>query len=87
MKLKHLALILSPFLPAVLVLGACVSPQSHAVAACTAHCSTHDDGYVWAQSIDLRDDAPCDQYVAAFRLGCQEAVEDMSQLRARKEGL
>lgn len=87
MKLKRLAWILSPFLPAALVLGACVSPQTHVAAACTVHCNTHDDGYVWAQSLDLRDDAPCDQHVAAFSLGCREAVEDMNQLRARKEGL
>lgn len=87
MKLKRLARVLSPCLPAVLVLGACASPPSQAVAACTVHCSTHDDGYVWAQSMNLRDAAPCDHHAAAFSLGCQEAVEDMNQLRARKEGL
>jgi hypothetical protein len=54
---------------------------------CKGACRSHDDGYQWAQSVDLRDARACTGPTEAFVDGCRDAVEDYRQMRSTKEGL
>ena len=53
---------------------------------CNSSCSTHEDGYAWAQQGNIEDPAACKGYGAEFTRGCQDAVEDYKQLRPVQKG-
>ncbi len=67
-------------LPLALLAGCAATPQT--VAGCKTACSSHEEGYQWAQSANLIDDRPCaGAYPEAFIAGCRDGVEDLYQLR------
>ncbi|HSW14182.1 MAG TPA: hypothetical protein VLI06_15150 [Solimonas sp.] len=69
------------------VLGACAS-QGKPVTACKTLCSTHEEGYQWAQSANLTDARGCNgNYPEAFLDGCRDGVEDLYQLRRATRSL
>lgn len=71
---------------ALLLTGCATQPQ---VASCTRACSSHEEGYQWAQGANLTDPAACDgqPYPAAFVEGCRDGVEDLYQLRRATRSL
>lgn len=54
---------------------------------CSDHCSTHTDGYEWAQRGNLGDPRACDSYPEEFARGCRNGVEDLQQLRPASRGI
>jgi len=78
--MKELAPLL---LPLALLAGCAAAPgQTTVSSACQGNCSSHEDGYQWAQRANLVDAAPCNgQYPEAFIDGCRDGVEDLYQLR------
>ena len=63
-------------------LGACASTPDHReIARCSGACTTHEEGYQWAQGANLLDAAACRDYSPAFIDGCKDGVEDLFQLR------
>ena len=56
-------------------------------APCSTHCTTHTDGYEWAQRGNFTDPQYCEGYPDAFVFGCRNGVEDLRQLRPSSEGI
>lgn len=54
---------------------------------CKFHCSTHTDGYEWAQRGNLSDARSCEGYPDAFVRGCRNGIEDLQQLRPSSKGI
>jgi len=73
-------------LGASLTLLACAT-TAPTVAPCTGHCSTHEDGYQWAQNGNMTDTSACKGYTDAFEGGCRDGIEDLSQLHPKQQGL
>lgn len=46
---------------------------------CQGNCTTHTEGYEWAQRANLQDAKRCDGYPDSFSAGCRDGVEDMLQ--------
>lgn len=46
---------------------------------CQGSCTTHTEGYEWAQRASLQDAKHCDGYPETFSAGCRDGVEDMLQ--------
>ncbi len=76
-------------LPAtVLILGACAGGDTlPPPAPCSVHCTTHTDGYEWAQRGNFSDPSYCEGYPDAFERGCRNGVEDFQQLRPSSQGI
>lgn len=73
-------------LPLIVLAGCASSPLR--VATCKTACSTHEEGYQWAQSANLTDAARCTgNYPEAFIDGCRDGVEDLYQLRRSTRSL
>ncbi|AXQ28638.1 hypothetical protein D0B54_08070 [Solimonas sp. K1W22B-7] len=73
-------------LPLALLAGCASTPQ--VVAGCKGACSSHEDGYQWAQRANLTDDRPCaGSYPAEFIDGCRDGVEDLYQIRRATRSL
>ncbi|MES0872429.1 hypothetical protein [Sinimarinibacterium thermocellulolyticum] len=73
---------------AALLLSACASGDTlPPPAPCRTHCSTHTDGYEWAQRGRLTDPRYCEGYTESFARGCRNGIEDLRQLRPSSEGL
>lgn len=54
---------------------------------CKSHCTTHTDGYEWAQRGNLSDPRSCEGYPEAFVRGCRNGVEDLQQLHPSSKGI
>jgi hypothetical protein len=79
-----------PLIPSAfaLLLGACAGGNAMPPPApCSVHCSTHTDGYEWAQRGNFTDPRYCEGYPDAFMLGCRNGLEDFKQLRPSSEGI
>jgi hypothetical protein len=75
-------------LATALGLGACAGNSAMPPPApCSVHCSTHTDGYEWAQRGNFTDPRYCEGYPDAFMLGCRNGLEDLKQLRPSSEGI
>ena len=73
---------------AALLLSACAgSDTMPPPAPCSTHCTTHTDGYEWAQRGNFTDPQYCEGYPQTFVLGCRNGVEDLRQLRPSSEGI
>lgn len=57
-----------------------------AVAPCSDHCTTHEDGYQWAQNGNMTDSSACKGYTEAFERGCSNGIEDLNQLHPKQQG-
>jgi hypothetical protein len=69
-------------LAATLPLAACSTLTGTSnVARCEGACTTHEEGYQWAQGANLLDTTECRDYPQAFLEGCRDGVEDLFQLR------
>ncbi len=80
--------LLLPFAPALFVTalaGCATHPVS--IPRCAGGCSTHTEGYEWAQRGDYEDPAVCEGYGAAFTDGCRDGIEDRNQLRRGSRGI
>jgi hypothetical protein len=76
-----------PLIP-VLLVGACAGNNAlPPPAPCTDHCTTHTDGYEWAQRGNFTDQGYCEGYPDAFMLGCRNGLEDLKQLRPSSQGI
>lgn len=84
--LPELSMLRPVVLLSTLLLAACASAPPLA-APCSGNCRTHEEGYQWAQSVDLRDPRGCIGESEDFVDGCRDSVDDYRQIRARKEGL
>lgn len=69
------------------LLAACAGTPHEPAPRCSGACGTHDEGYEWAQRLDLEDARQCDGYAADFSRGCRDAVNDFGQLRPAAKGL
>lgn len=56
-------------------------------APCSEHCSTHSDGYEWAQRGNFTDPRWCEGYPDAFMAGCRNGLEDLKRLRPSSQGI
>ncbi|SFF37331.1 hypothetical protein SAMN04488120_10334 [Fontimonas thermophila] len=54
---------------------------------CRGHCSTHTDGYEWAQRGRLSDPRACAGYTEDFERGCRDGIEDLQQLQPASRGI
>lgn len=55
---------------------------------CNGACSSHSDGYEWAQQMNLEDVRQCaGDYPDDFARGCRDAVNDFAQMRPASKGL
>ena len=61
-------------------ISAGVDLARHFNGGCTAGCSGHRAGYIWAMRRGLRDNGMCMNSSSSFRDGCQLAVEDSAIL-------
>lgn len=74
--------------PLTMLLCACTgSDTMPPPAPCSTHCTTHTDGYEWAQRGSFTDPQYCEGYPDAFVRGCRNGVEDLRQLRPSSEGI
>ena len=85
--MTHRLLRTIPLIP-VLLLGACAGNGAlPPPAPCSEHCTTHTDGYEWAQRGNFTDPGYCEGYPDAFVRGCRNGVEDFKQLRPSSQGI
>ncbi len=73
--------VISALLLTTTLLAACSGSPSSPQPRCHGNCSTHTEGYEWAQRGDYEDPAVCEGYSAAFTDGCRDGVEDRNQMR------
>lgn len=79
--------LLIPTLSAVWALAGCAASAPLAgKPQCTGNCTTHTEGYEWAQRADYADPAVCNGHVAEFAEGCRDGIEDRNQLRRGSRG-
>jgi len=72
-------------LAALLLAGCAAQPTA---ASCKTACSSHEEGYQWAQGANLTDTRACQgRYPEAFLDGCRDGVEDLNQLRRATRSL
>lgn len=78
-------------LPTLLVLAillaGCAGGPAHERPRCQGSCSTHTEGYEWAQRGDYEDPAVCEGHAPAFVEGCRDGIEDRSQMRRATRGI
>ncbi|MGH8444310.1 MAG: hypothetical protein ACREVL_03535 [Solimonas sp.] len=71
------------------LLAGCASDPIGPPPPCSGECSSHDDGYLWAQRGALDDPRQCEGqgYSPAFVRGCKDAINDFSQMKPASKGL
>lgn len=80
LTLRPMNLSTIPAALAALLLAACAAQPTAAV--CKTACSSHEEGYQWAQGANLRDPRACaGGYPESFIDGCRDGIEDLNQLR------
>lgn len=79
---------LIPLTAGALLLGACASGDTMPPPApCSVHCSSHTDGYEWAQRGSFTNPKYCEDYPEDFVQGCRNGLEDMQQLKPSSQGI
>lgn len=71
----------------VTLIAGCAAAPAQPVPRCQGACTTHTEGYEWAQAADLADDRVCASYAEDFASGCRNGVEDRNQLRRGARGI
>lgn len=69
------------------VLAGCAAAPERAPPRCEGACTSHTEGYEWAQAADLEDARVCASYPEDFASGCRNGVEDRNQLRRGARGI